>query len=45
MAKVHLDLVQQIADECQVALVHRQSVNNIFFKLPLYSKFIYHQIA
>lgn len=40
VAKVHLDLVQQISDECQVSLVHIQLMNIIFFKLPLYLKFI-----
>ena len=39
-AKVHLDLVQQISDECQVSLVHIQLMNSIFLKLPLYLKFI-----
>jgi len=40
VAKVHLDLVQQISDECQVSLVHIQFMNSIFFKLPLYWKLI-----
>lgn len=40
VAKVHLDLVQQISDERQVSLVHIQLMNIIFFKLTLYLKFI-----
>lgn len=40
VAKVHLDLVQQISDQCQVSLVHIQLMNSIFLKLPFYLKLI-----
>lgn len=40
VAKVHLDFVQQISDQCRVSLVHMQLTNSILLKLPFYLKLI-----
>lgn len=39
VVEMHLGLVQQISDECQISLVYMQLMKSNFLKLPLYLKF------